>query len=381
MVRSKRCQSQGAVLIVSPYAIGQIGGGQEKVGRALVDYMRERLCAYHIRIPHYKEHNRLGRLIVSFSIFVETASLCLIKNIKVVHIFSPCNRSGFYEKLLLSLLVRILGKNSILNFRGAFDFYYHQWSKTEQRIIKRLLSFSTIVLCQHSQLKNFLVSEGLVPNEHAAQVIPNGIDEDEFSNINFKVPQNNQRIKIIFLGAFGPAKGVDVLIKAVHRLRETVGPELPSFQLNLYGPPYSEKHLQELEELVRLYQLDKQVYLLPPIHGDDKRTALEEADIFVLPSRTEGFPNGLLEAMLMALPVVASDVGAVPEIISHGENGLIFPSQNVAVLASFLEKLIKDPHLRASLGEAACARVLRCYDNKEVLPKFERLYRQVFTTS
>lgn len=381
MVRSKSCQSQGAVLIVSPYAIGQIGGGQEKVGRALVDYMRERLCAYHIRIPHYREHNRLGRLIVSFSIFVETASLCLIKNIKVVHIFSPCNRSGFYEKLLLSLLVRILGKNSILNFRGAFDFYYHQWSKTEQRIIKRLLSFSTIVLCQHSQLKNFLVSEGLVPNEHAVQVIPNGIDVDEFSNINFKVPQNNQRIKIIFLGAFGPIKGVDVLIKAVHHLEQSAGPELPPFQVNLHGSPYSEKHLKELEELLRLYQLEEQIYLLPPIHGDDKRTALEEADIFVLPSRTEGFPNALLEAMLMALPVVASDVGAVPEIISHGKNGLIFSSQNVGDLANCLEKLIKGPNFRLSLGEVANAHVLSHYGSREIFPKFERLYRQFFADS
>ena len=68
-------------------------------------------------------------------------------------------------------------------------------------------------------------------------------------------------------------------------------------------------------------------------------------------------------------------------IISHGKNGLIFSSQNVGDLGNCLEKLIKGPRFRISLGEVANAHVLSHYGIREIFPKFERLYRQFFANS
>jgi L-malate glycosyltransferase len=78
-------------------------------------------------------------------------------------------------------------------------------------------------------------------------------------------------------------------------------------------------------------------------------------DIFVMPSRSEGFPNALLEAMACGSCVVASRVGGIPELVDHGRTGFLFQSGNVTELSSLLRQLMEDPPLRRRVGDAAAA--------------------------
>ena len=85
---------------------------------------------------------------------------------------------------------------------------------------------------------------------------------------------------------------------------------------------------------------------------DDIAAVLRAADIHVSASHTEGFPNNILEAMCTGLPVIATAVGGVPEMVVDGRTGLLVPPKDPAAMARALESLSNDPQRRTAMGEA-----------------------------
>ena len=106
---------------------------------------------------------------------------------------------------------------------------------------------------------------------------------------------------------------------------------------------------------------------------------LAELDIFALPSRAEGFGVAALEAAAMELPVVASGVHGLPDVVEDGRSGLLVPPGDADALAGALGRLVADAGLRAELGRAGRVLVERCYRWEENAAQMERLYAYVRT--
>src|SRR5205085_12319852 len=106
----------------------------------------------------------------------------------------------------------------------------------------------------------------------------------------------------------------------------------------------------------------------------DVAPRLSRHDLFVLPSRSEAFPNALIEAMASGLPVVATDVGGIPEVVRPGINGQLVPPDDVGALADAVLALMDDPAGAAALGQAARAEVERHYTIDRMVERFEQLY-------
>ena len=94
----------------------------------------------------------------------------------------------------------------------------------------------------------------------------------------------------------------------------------------------------------------------------------------MLPSRSEAFPNALIEAMATALPVVATDVGGIPEVVRPGVNGQLVRPDDIGALADAVLALMDDPAAAAALGRAARADVERHYTIDRMVERFEQLY-------
>jgi glycosyltransferase involved in cell wall biosynthesis len=110
-------------------------------------------------------------------------------------------------------------------------------------------------------------------------------------------------------------------------------------------------------------------------HRDDVRALLPGFDIFVLPSLSEGLSNTLLEAMAAGVACVASDVGGNPEIIRHGQDGLLFASGDAAALQARLALLCSDPSLRAGLAQAGSERIAATFSMAAMIAGYAALYQ------
>jgi len=110
---------------------------------------------------------------------------------------------------------------------------------------------------------------------------------------------------------------------------------------------------------------------------DDARDYLGALDVFVLPSRFEGFPQAVVEAMLAERPVVASDVGSVADAVVDGETGLLVRPDDAEALAAALRRLRDDPALRRELGRRARAKALREFSVDRMARAYEALYREI----
>jgi glycosyltransferase involved in cell wall biosynthesis len=158
-------------------------------------------------------------------------------------------------------------------------------------------------------------------------------------------------------------KGLDVLLHAMSRL--------PDAHLTLVGDGEERSALQRLAAELELADRVRFAGACA-----DARRYLTAFDVFVLPSRFEGFPLAIIEAMLASLPVVASAVGSVPEAVLDGRTGLLVPVGDSDALARAIAHLLASPELRARLGAAGRERALR-FTPASMARAYERLYQEL----
>ena len=221
-------------------------------------------------------------------------------------------------------------------------------------------------------------AEALRPRGRAArrtEVIPSGVDTDRFdartidraaAKAALGVPAGAPTIGTV--GRLEARKGTRTLIEAAARLRDT--PDAPYVVVAGDGPLRD-----ELAALAARLGVAERVRLLG--NRGDVRAVLGGLDVFVLPSLTEGMSNALLEAMAMALPVVATDVGGNPEVIGDAATGVLIPAGESEPMANALAALLADPARRAQLGAAARRRVEERYGARAMVRRLESIYAAV----
>lgn len=209
-------------------------------------------------------------------------------------------------------------------------------------------------------MAEFLVEHGL-PRKRI-HVVPNGIDVPP----DRPTPPNATREGPLVLGAAANLeyhKGLDVLLAACAQLKAKA-------RVEIFGDG---SWRGRLEEQARRLGVDA----LFAGHAEDVRERMHEWDVLVLPSRAENFPLAVLEAMAARLPVVATRVGGVPEIVIDGETGIIVEADDAGGLAAALDDLAPDVARRASFGAAGRARVEETFGADEMAQRMLALYEEL----
>lgn len=209
-----------------------------------------------------------------------------------------------------------------------------------------------------------LASEGLPID--LVDVIPNGVRAERYNARPFA---GRPVRTILTVANLRPEKAHDVLLAAIARLR----PAYPHLQFLIAGDgPCA----AELKALALRLGVQAQVTFLG--HREDVPALLARADAFVLPSRSEAFPNGAIEAMAAGLPVVASGVGGLLDLIDEGRTGLLVRPDDPAALAAAVESLVLSPARAEAIGAAARDEVTRRYSFDRMVRQFEDLYSAQF---
>ena len=139
---------------------------------------------------------------------------------------------------------------------------------------------------------------------------------------------------------------------------------------------------RDLDSYLKKYDLDASVEFMGPIK--DQKSFLRGASFFVMPSRSEGFSNAIIEAMAGFLPVIATNVGGNAEAVVDGETGILVASEDVEGMASAMLKLLRNPNSAKVMGSMGRRRVLEQFTVEAMMTRvattFDQLRRESLTT-
>ena len=221
-------------------------------------------------------------------------------------------------------------------------------------------------------VSNFMAGEAheRLGIQKEVSVIPNFVDSDVFSPAPCEVAERNngRDIVITHISNFRPVKRIQDLVYAM----SIVVKEAPGTRLMLVGDG-PERH--GVERLID--RLDLREHVLLTGFRSDIPNLLRCSDVVVLCSETESAPLALLEGMSCGLPVIATGVGGIPEIVEDGVNGFLVPPKHPEAIAERILELNGDGGLRARLGEAARKTVLERYTADKVVSQYEEIYEKV----
>lgn len=205
-------------------------------------------------------------------------------------------------------------------------------------------------------------------------VIPNGINLENFErlsreNIRRKLEITNEQKIVIFAGTLRPIKGVKYLIQAMNLIRQ----KNTKASLMLIGDG---EERQSLEELVKESNLGDCVTFVGQVPNEEVLEYMAASDVFVLPSLSEGFPLVILEAMASGLPIVATKVGGLPEIIKEGDNGFLVEPKDSIEIAEKVLLLLQGKELRQRIAKNNRQRA-KDYTWAKVVDSVEQVYQKV----
>lgn len=249
---------------------------------------------------------------------------------------------------------------------GCTEHANHSISQTpalqrESRHAARHARFFAVV---SEHLKRYFTDELGIADEKVV-VVPNGVDTDRFFPGPDKGSAPRDRVRLITVGRLVEAKDFPNLLAAAASLRA----EGRDFSLDIVGDG---ELREDVNEEIARRGLAGTVQLLGS--RTDVSSLLRDADAFVLSSRREGLPVAVLEALATGLPVVATSVGAIPEIVRDGDNGLLVPPGDANALAAAIRRLLDDPPLRLAIGARARRVVTERYSLDRMVRRYTELY-------
>jgi glycosyltransferase involved in cell wall biosynthesis len=226
-------------------------------------------------------------------------------------------------------------------------------------------------VCVSEGVARFSIEQGRLPAQKVT-VIPNGVDADVFRNApladlrEFTIPVGSSTI--LFVGRLDPQKAPFLLLGAVKAL-------LPA-RADLHVLFVGDGPLRpDLEAWVREHNLQTQIHFAG--RRNDVAKILKAGTCLALPSRWEGMPNVVLEAMAAGLPVVAARVEGTDELISQHETGILVAPDSVPELAGALALLLSNREQAGAMGSAAQDHVIKEFTWERVVADYERLYREL----
>lgn len=272
-------------------------------------------------------------------------------------------------------LGRLSGFNKkLLNVWGSDVYDFPNESKLKKRIIEKNLKNYTAIAstsyCMAEETKKYLENKS-----KEIFITPFGVDTEKFKNLNIEKKENEITIGIV--KTLTEKYGIEYLIKAIKELENILDIEnYKKIRLLIYGKGELKN---KLEDLTKELQIEDKVIFKGYISNEDVPKALNEMDIFVVPSilDSESFGVAAVEAMACEIPVIASSVGGLKEVIVDKETGYLVPKKDHKEIAKYLKKLILDKNLRISLGKNGRKRVLENYDWNSNVDYMIKIYREI----
>jgi sugar transferase (PEP-CTERM/EpsH1 system associated) len=337
-------------------------GGQEKL---LVEFARHRDAdLFELPVVSLADRGALAHELERFDTQVVTmgqpSGLKLILLWRLLRLFEHLRPSVVHTHDARSLFyagpaARAARVPILIHTRHGRDCHLKPRNVVVGRQLARLVDH---YVCVSDDVRAQCAAQGIAPRR--LLTIKNGIDLARFC---FKGPAPAG--PVVAVARLNPEKDVANLVRATAILAETAS----DFRVDVAGDGPC---LDELKRLARELSVDGRIRFLGEVR--DIAGLLAGARMFVLPSMSEGIPLTALESMACGLPVVATEVGGVPEVVVDGVTGLLVPPADPAALAQSVMKIWEDRALGYQMGVAGRRRAERCFDIRRMVAEYEALY-------
>jgi len=271
---------------------------------------------------------------------------------------------------------KLAGVPTIVHTPHGHVFYGHFGPLASRSflLVEKLLAFITdrMIALTESEREDYITFA--VSNPNKIITIHSGVEVDHYMNVEVNVEEKKKTLgldpKVLVVGTVGwllPIKGPMYLLRAMER----VWLSHPEIQLVFVGKGDLENELRKKASQIGV---NKRVKFLG--WRDDIPEIMHILDVFVLPSLNEGMGRVLIEAMAAGRPIIASNVGGIPDLVIQGENGLLVPAKDIKALAEGIEYLLENQSERIEMGEKG-RKMATNYGVNSMVEKIDRLYLEL----
>ncbi|MFY9457878.1 MAG: glycosyltransferase family 4 protein [Candidatus Spechtbacterales bacterium] len=289
--------------------------------------------------------------------------LCVSKKIDVIVCQTPLT-----EGLIGTVLKKVFRKELIVEAHGDWaETPFFNRRRVGARFLRRIVPIAARVSFRNADkiraLTNYFAERvrKIAPGKKYF-IFPTYTDIDYFleeTNVSF-------RKYILTVAVLSPIKNIEILIEAFAKIHE----QFAGFRLIIAGEGPS---LENLKLKVKNEKLEDIVIFTGRLSLGEVREAMKDCYVFVLPSLSEGFGRVLIEAMALSKPVIASNVGGIPEIVKDGENGFLIEPKDTALLAEKLSLLLGDEVLARSMGKRGREFCKNNFSNENYIKNFVQM--------
>jgi glycosyltransferase involved in cell wall biosynthesis len=320
-------------MVVGPDPRGA-GGIAVVIGSLMTSPLREQYEL--VMVATHTDSGRLGKALRAVGGSTRAAALLAARRVDLVYLHSSSGPS-LRRKAGVAALARLARRPYVLHVHGgAFDRYYRDAAGLEQAVVRKLLSGAALVIALSPTWQERLQ---LIATCRTT-AIPNPVPiPDEPATLAGQPP------RIVSLGRLGDGKGSRTMVRALAAL----GGQHADVRLVLAGDGDAAAVREEAQRL----GVSERVNLPGWIDPDERARTLSSATAFALPSRSEGVPVSLLEAMAYGLPAVTSPVGGIPDVFEDGRHGYFVQPDDPEALADRLRALLDDPETARRMGARA----------------------------
>lgn len=287
-----------------------------------------------------------------------------LRCVDIVHLNSSFDDRSIARDLMYLVLARLRSRRVVLMFHGG-DPQRVSWLLWQpfQLLVSALLSQCEVILVLSTFQANGL--------RRACNALKQITQIPNFVDVGSTVARTNaerQEVRFLYLGRLHVDKGLREIVDAAQLLIQA----RQTFQITICGAGPEEG---EIRRRIADSEIAKHVHFAGVVQGTEKAAILQSSDVLLLPSiHPEGFPFAVLEAFSAGMPVIATSVGALGEVVRHEENGLLVPPRDPRALAAAMKQVINDCSMRGRMGIEARQLAERHYSHDAMRRAFVRIY-------
>ncbi len=296
------------------------------------------------------------------------AATIIFRQVSLVHINASLNKRAYWRDLAYLAVAKMLGARVVYQVHGGkLPQRFFPGSRVLTAFLRFTLKAPDLVLVlakvELEAYRNFVPEQRVV-------ALPNGIDCRPYGAVPTVQAENGGALRLVYIGRIAREKGLYETLQGL-RLAHELGVDA---RLVIAGSGEEEPRLRRYAQALGIAS---RTCFVGPVFGNDKVKLLAGADVMMLPSYSEGLPYALLESMAAGIPVIATAVGAIPDVMTDGIHGFLVPARDGKSIAESLAILAADRERLAWMSRACRRRVRAAFSIERLAQELSIHYAQL----